>query len=177
MARYARRKRAETEAQGLLERVGYCGCGKVDVYQIASALGLPVREVPARTGLDGGLILRNGSYTIVVAEHHHRVRQRFTVAHELGHFTLHAQRQAGADFVDRTWDRSERASQGIDPEEIEANAFAAALLMPTKAVQDAFRDLAEDKFHDAVTFLAEDFDVSTTAMGYRLQNLGLMRPV
>ena len=65
-----------------------------------------------------------------------------------------------------------------DAEEIEANQFAAAILMPADLVIGEARRLLKDpSATDAsiVPLLAQGFDVSDQAMEYRLVNLGLRR--
>jgi Zn-dependent peptidase ImmA (M78 family) len=60
--------------------------------------------------------------------------------------------------------------------EMEANAFASALLMPEDAVRDAVTKLRSSTAANpsrVVEVLAAEFDVSTDTMGYRLINLGL----
>ncbi len=62
---------------------------------------------------------------------HARVRQRFTIAHELAHYVLHARRSGKAQlFIDNqvTYRRDDQSSAGVNPEEIEANQLGAALL-------------------------------------------------
>ena len=95
-------------------------------------------------------------------------RQRFTCAHELGHAILHR-----TDMVD------EKIAFRIDGEstdkEIEANHFAASLLMPETYLSDFFSTLSLEKpLPDCVEELAKHFQVSTQAMFYRLQNIGLI---
>ncbi len=90
-----------------------------------------------------------------------RVRQRFTIAHELGHFVLNH----GPQFRDGVQNFNLAAR---DWREREANAFAANLLMPRQAVDVAIADLG---FTD-IERLAQAFDVSQVAMKYRLQDLG-----
>jgi len=67
---------------------------------------------------------------------------------------------------------------GTDIEEIEANTFAAALLMPEKIVFDHVVRLVRtegDITRDIlITELARAFDVSSEAMGYRLINVGVL---
>jgi Zn-dependent peptidase ImmA (M78 family) len=92
-------------------------------------------------------------------------RQRFSCAHELGHYV---KRVSGREddswgYIDR---RGPTASQGTDPEEIFANQFAAELLMPEQLVRDMAGDLG-------AAGLAVEFAVSVGAMKYRLENLGL----
>lgn len=60
-----------------------------------------------------------------------KTRQRFTIAHELGHFELH--KQDSGLFVDKEFKmlfRDQNSSSGEIRKEQEANAFAAAILMP-----------------------------------------------
>ena len=61
---------------------------------------------------------------------HAPVRQRFTIAHELGHAVLHAREGIHLDQAFRLRFRDQTSAMAIDPEEIDANSFAAELLMP-----------------------------------------------
>jgi Zn-dependent peptidase ImmA (M78 family) len=98
------------------------------------------------------------------------------VAHELGHFILHPGKPYLVDSTVRVNFRDDLASMATNREEIDANTFAAALLMPETLVRDAIGELRQAQLVDAarvVERLAAQFDVSTEAMGYRLINLGL----
>ena len=69
------------------------------------------------------------------------------------------------EYIDQ---RGPLAAVGIAPEEVFANAFAAALLMPEHEVRQR---------HEAKASPAEmafDFQVSQEAISYRLENLGLV---
>jgi Zn-dependent peptidase ImmA (M78 family) len=87
-------------------------------------------------------------------------RQRFTIAHELGHWVCQC---VGAASPQPVYCRAEDV--GVDPEaralEREANIFASNLLMPASAVEI-------EPLSDA----AQRFGVSAEAMGWRLYNLG-----
>lgn len=146
----------------------------VDVEQIAEDEGIDV-VLHVLDDNTSGLIVKSkdGRVTIGVNADHHPNRRRFTVAHELGHFFLHN----GGErmFVDK---RDHRASLGIDKREIEANRFAAALLMPEELVREC---LAEEGvgFIDAfdeegLRRLAARFQVSQQAITLRLKVLGLL---
>mgnify|MGYP002757522574 FL=1 len=100
---------------------------------------------------------------IVVNSHDSAVRQRFTIAHELGHFYDTYRRK----LPRAKKDRGSLASKGTDIEEVYANRFAAALLMPAKAVRAKFNVVPD------VGALARIFNVSEQAMSNRLHNLGL----
>ncbi|MFM0695220.1 ImmA/IrrE family metallo-endopeptidase [Paraburkholderia graminis] len=89
------------------------------------------------------------------------VRQRFTIAHELGHFAL----SHGPRFRDSTESFS---LSNYDPIEADANKFAAELLMPAAVVNGMIRTRGITDFEQ----LASMFNTSSVAMKYRLKNLG-----
>ena len=78
-------------------------------------------------------------------------------------------------FIDRDYPvkrRDEISSQAIDPEEIEANRFAAEILMPLPFLQADLRDRAIDLEDDAaITALAKKYRVSVAAMAFRISNI------
>jgi Zn-dependent peptidase ImmA (M78 family) len=116
--------------------------------------------------------VQNGNSVIVVNASHHPNRQRFTLAHELAHHVLHRDYLTENVHVDTTvLTRNERSSTGADRKEVEANAFAAELLMP----QPQLRRLGKVDVNDDVKLadLARTFKVSPTAMAIRLENLQL----
>jgi hypothetical protein len=88
-------------------------------------------------------------------------RQRFTIAHEIGHFVLHPARCRP--------ERGGAVNEAGRIEEREADAFAAELLMPANLVREAVREQGLD-----VTRLADRFEVSRKAMQTRLRDLGLI---
>jgi Zn-dependent peptidase ImmA (M78 family) len=107
---------------------------------------------------------------------HPEVRQRFTIAHELGHWRLHGKKEVIVDHLVRIDFRDDRASAATHHEEIQANAFAAELLMPSEFIllELKKRGLSEaEGVGEVVEDLAERFEVSQQAMEYRLVNLGL----
>lgn len=124
-----------------------------------------------------GILVRKGNgenAMIAVNAAHGLLRRRFTIAHELGHLVLS---HKGEVFVDKAI-VNKRATSGqfVDPQEIEANQFAASLLMPRDALVEHFAELVERHRDPAIIteLLASTFRVSRAAMGIRLVNLGLM---
>jgi Zn-dependent peptidase ImmA (M78 family) len=94
-------------------------------------------------------------------------RQRFTVAHELGHWICRAQR--GAITEAPTYCRSLDLSQDADRDlEREANVFGAELLMPEAAVREAWAEVADP------AEVAARFEVSTLAAQWRLYSFELV---
>lgn len=60
---------------------------------------------------------------------HARVRQRFTISHEIAHYLLHARRSGKAQlFIDQqiTCRPDEQASSGMDSDEFDANKLGSA---------------------------------------------------
>jgi len=106
-----------------------------------------------------------------VNSRHHPNRRRFTIAHELGHFRLHRGVAIHIDEDFRVNLRDEDSSKGVSWEEVEANRFAAELLMPTGFL---FQDVEKFKNIDkqAVQNLARRYRVSSQSMEIRLANLG-----
>lgn len=151
----------------------------VHVEPIAEAYGFEI----ARHRFDGpesGFALRDGRRSIIgVNIQTSRRRQRFTIAHELGHLLMHEGRPLTVDqAVLRVDLRNEVSSMATDLQEIEANTFAASLLMPEEIVLDhatiLLRTSSDISRDDLITKLARTFDVSVEAMGYRLISLGIL---
>ena len=151
----------------------------VHVEALAEALGSQI----ARHRFDGpesGFALRDqGKWIIGVNIQTSRRRQRFTIAHELGHLLLHQGRPITVDQAVLRIDlRNDVSSMATDLEEIQANTFAATLLMPEEIVlpyvAGAVRSDGEITRDDLISNLSRTFDVSVEAMGYRLINLGIL---
>ena len=104
----------------------------------------------------------NGKWIIGVNQSHHKNRQQYTLAHELGHYILH--KEKNIDIVDTTFFRNNET----DSLEYMANEFAAKLLMP----EDRVRNLVDNQGIKNIGELAEKFEVSASAMKYRIVSLG-----
>lgn len=163
--------RAESLAQSVLDKY-WPGTFPVDPEGIARAAGIEVRRAspfdddPNYLGGASGCYVKNdaGRPVITVAMVEPPVRQRFTIAHELGHHFF----DHGDNFRDtnQTFNVYNHA-----PVEVEANAFAAALLMPHRYV---WADFTNNRARD-VKAMADRYGVSQVAMMYRLKNLGILR--
>lgn len=171
-------KYARTQAERLIERLGEKTL-PIDVERIASRLNLPIIYANLGNGVSG-LLVSNGSHAhVCVQETDSHNRQRFTIAHEIGHHHLQHQFEAGehvhVDMGHYISQRGPRASDGVDPKEIEANQFAACLLMPSKLLRNEVANLGVRALLDHhVSYLAEKFEVSEQAMTIRLTTLGLL---
>lgn len=153
----------ESRARAFLEHF-WDGQLPIDPVRIATAAGVTVF---ARGTADDAPYPFSGYYRRVGQQHHLEfnaseapVRQRFTVAHELGHYALgheDSPRDAGNFYANK------------DPCERMANRFAAELIMPASVVQRHY-----NSGNVTVESLAQLFGVSKDAMGFRLINLGLV---
>jgi Zn-dependent peptidase ImmA (M78 family) len=129
--------------------------------------------------IDGLLIVKDGRSTICVNSSKNAKRQRFTTAHELGHHILgHYSRSGEHVHVDKgvmILKRSAISAQGVDPVEVEANQFAATLLMPSNLVRAELEKLEVETYgEEVIEKLATKFDVSVQAMTIRLTTMQLI---
>ncbi|MHB8812487.1 MAG: ImmA/IrrE family metallo-endopeptidase [Steroidobacteraceae bacterium] len=143
----------------------------VNVEKLAKVIGVSVRLGPMPDELSGFLLHTEDGPIIGINSLHSKTRQAFTFAHECGHFLLHPK----ANFVDRGfYFRDARSAQATDPREIEANQFAAALLMPARFIDSVLRNRSVDiEDERTVKEFAKIFGVSAQAFTFRLINLGL----
>lgn len=118
-------------------------------------------------------------WVIVLNKSHTQERQRFTLAHELGHILLHQYTSPHADGAQRVRFRDSQSATGTDREEVEANQFAAELLMPRELMLSKLRDLGIDAWDSeratavssAIAKLARECQVSEQALLFRIANL------
>jgi Zn-dependent peptidase ImmA (M78 family) len=170
-----RRNYAERLAEEVVRRHGP-SAPPVDPTKIAESLGARVVKEKAQRGEKAGLVARKGTSIVIgVNAADAPARQRFTIAHEIGHMLLHANEPLIVDERGYALIGELRAGEESSPREIEANSFAAALLMPADWVRDALRESIDFSDDDGIAPLARRFNVSQQAMMYRLVNLGLLQ--
>lgn len=144
----------------------------VDLDKIASRLGAEIRDYDLAADISGILFRDGERRVIVVNQHHSAPRKRFTVAHEIGHLALHRGEDVHVDSGFRINLRDPKSATAESVEEIEANAFAANLLMPASWLRGELTDQSIDLNDDSeVAALAEKYDVSVQAMMLRLTTL------
>lgn len=150
----------------------------VPVERVARLRGAEIRYVAFEGDVSGMLARENGRVIIGVNVLHPNTRQRFTIAHELGHLELNHLELYGENEirVDRNFKmmlRDGKSSQATDIAEIEANAYAAELLMPTSMLMSEreLRSGVDYEDDELIQSLANHYKVSTQAMTFRLANL------
>ncbi len=160
-------RRIEIETEKILDSMGIKNI-PIPVEQIALKENIKIGR--ASSNDFSGLLVRETDYALIgVNSSEHPRRQRFTIAHELGHYFLHPNKDAFVDYRDNKKDivRS--------PKEVEANKFAAALLMPKKFLERDSKAIAKEGFTEShLHLLAQQYDVSDDAMQYRLIDLNFL---
>lgn len=139
----------------------------VPVRTLPAMLGLKLRTAFLGSGISGMLEKSGETFLLTISATDPETRQRFTLAHEIGHFMLH--RHLVGDGLDD--DRAYRSTEVgkyhntlIGPkEEREANKFAANLLMPRGAVD---REWAKEGA--TIASMSSLFGVSEHAMSIRV---------
>lgn len=179
MPRVARRHRdaCERSAANLIQQAAI-STWPVSLDKVASHLGISVRKVPMIDDLSGMCFYKNGIPIVVVNANQYNSRQRFSIAHEIGHVVLHQTELRRNAFVDKNitvLHRDKKASSGKIQVEVEANHFAAALLMPRQMIYRYMEEyrlrygLRDDE--KEIQKMAQAFEVSTTALAIRLGNV------
>jgi Zn-dependent peptidase ImmA (M78 family) len=160
-------------AQQVLASLGIAS-SPTPVEKIAKALQAQVRFSPFDNELSGMVYIKDGVPIIGVNSLHHPNRQRFTIAHELGHLELHRDMITSSVHVDKNFPglmRDAKAATGTELIEIQANQFAAELLMPQTLIDQALAGKQFDIDDDGpLEELAKKFKVSKQALEYRIRN-------
>ena len=135
----------------------------VDVDKVASVLGFRIIQYPFPDKLKGKVTVVNGVKIIGVNKNHPLSLQRYTIAHELGHYLN------GHEHYEKN------SSEGENPyydhyfqQEKEADLFAAELLMPKPFLEADLQKLGLD-----IAKLTEKYQVSEQALWIRLTYSGL----
>lgn len=137
----------------------------VDPFAIARDLGIDVMAKPAMSaGVSGSLLRVGNSFAIAYATHISNTGfQRFSISHELGHYFLPG--HIDAVFVDGDLHESRAGFASGNRYELEADHFAAALLMPRQLFIPATRNAGQGL--DAIEDLHVLCDTSLTATAIR----------
>lgn len=168
-----------SSAADLLKELDY-NTPPFNPFQIAQDLGIEVDQ-----SVTTDTISRSGSICIVdskpriwVNPFDPDVRQRFTAAHELGHY-INGDLESNSSIVD-TPDTLYRTDGHSNPCEVRANKFAAELLMPKSHIYEQARKIIDQSENQSICAeifidkMARLFNVSKPAMLYRLKGFGII---
>ncbi len=142
------------------------GHGRIDPIKVARALGLEVVQYPVEDdGVEGQFRPITGSRgAIFVNSHCSRLRQRFTVAHEIGHALLHPLNVVVDD------DLTKRSNLRV---ERQADRFAGALLVDPTAAGSIVARCSGD-LDTAIAEIVAEFDVSVPTAAISLNQFGFV---
>lgn len=156
----------------------------IDVEKIINICGIEIEHQLSILDSESCLQKDGGTSRTVVNKWESRVRQRFTLAHKLGHFVLGHNRELFCRL-----DSEEYKETFERMKEVAANKFAADLIMPEKLVisvlHNACKQLGyaeEENFNDdeinkIVSLSAENMKVSSLVFEDRLKNMGVLKNV
>jgi len=170
----AARLEGENAALALRQRLSL-GHDAVDLEDVAARRGaLVFRKSFGHSAPDGMYVFDGEDAIVVINAAKPAQRQRFTLAHELGHHELHRVR-GPLQLVDV--DVTSDGPDGIkDPDEVAANAFAAHLLLPRTAIEHTIGPRRNRRVTtDDLVELVRRHRVSWEAACWRLYNEGFVR--
>lgn len=146
----------------------------IQIKDIIKSQGIKILPYDMEDGVSGILMIEKDNATIGYAKNESIQRQRFTMAHELGHFMLHRHSDLFIDKGFKTMYRPSSSTPSKEWQEWEANEFAACILMPEQLVKEEFEKIEMDYDNDEwIKELAAKFKVSPNAMSIRITRLGL----
>ncbi len=146
-----------------------------DMDMVVTKLGGRLQEDEAINCYSDGIIERedlNYPFSIKIPYSQSENRKNFTVAHELGHLFLHMGYMINSDL----WESSRSMKfyrKGNSEMELQANEFAAALLMPKEKYKEILDKFSEDNYV-LIAKVADYFHVSIDAATYRGKWLGYL---
>lgn len=151
----------------------------VRIVAIAQFYGFSVFKTNEMEDNESGLIIisediknKYGTDKVIIFNKKHSVRRnRFTIAHELGHYLLH-KKEPEEIYAHR--------DLGVyNEEERDANSFASALLMPKESVEKIVKELKEEYSDEILEYalvscIAKKFNVSEQVAEVRLRKLEIL---
>lgn len=144
----------------------------VEIEPLFKHFGLQLVKKDLDDKISGMLVLNADQKIVIINQNQSTQRQRFTAMHELGHFILH--QGASEYFIDMTVEWRRESAEGLNQaQEVEANSFAANLLMPEQEIQRVAEEHGFLYFgEEEIIQMAKLFKVSKPAMKIRLVSLG-----
>lgn len=158
----------------------------VDIEGIINFLSIEIKNKPdfRKIKVTGNITVKSGIPSIWINPMQNKMieRKRFTLAHELGHYVLHiAPTNKLNDEIDDekiVYNRDDN----WDKIEMQANNFSAQLLMPSNLLSEEvekiiieYQKTTNERIEKDVIIekLAKKFQVSLSAMEFRLSSLGV----
>lgn len=157
---------AGKRAEALIAELGITAPQDLDIEAIAFDSNVEV-VYEAMTGCEASLVGYRDRAIATINPSGVRGRERFSLAHELGHWHLHR----GRSFQCRVDDQGTNLSSNRVQEK-EADSFAAHLLLPTSIFKPAVDQFQHPNFQQ-LTKVAENFETSILATSLRLAGINV----
>jgi len=168
-------KYIEEKAEEILRVTGQKSA-PIDILKCAKYLGVEVEEAELEEDIFGLLVIKNKLPLIIVnSKGHNDNRQRFTIAHELGHFLLHS--RDTSFFIDKGEILTCRRTSDNNFEEAkekEANDFAVSILLPDRLIEREALSAPQESRFNILPYLSNKFQVDESPLGIKLSHLGLL---
>ena len=156
------------EADKLLQELGIFSL-PVDPLEIAERLGIALQAMPSRMGGASGMLIHMaGQFGICYPTHiESEGFKNFSVGHEIGHYRLPGHIEAVLD--EHGQHVSAAGFRSSSRYELEADHFAAALLMPTRFVSPILKKAGDGL--GAIEAIANECETSLEAAAIRYTHL------
>lgn len=132
----------------------------INLYKVCEYLNIKIKYKPLKEA-DGYFILKNGLKIIALKDTlQNSVKERFTIAHELGHYLLPGHdcktlcKFKNTDYI---------AKSKYNTKEKEANAFAAQLLMPDIFIKETLEKVMPNEI-EKILEISDKYNVSLTSL-------------
>ena len=159
---YSERKKIKRNIEEIVTTLSNSESSVVDIEGLIKSNGIEILREEMEYGMSGYIEKRESGWVIGINKYDSTLRRRFTLAHEFGHYILHRNR-----INNKHEDYILLRDNEYTPMEREANEFAAELLMP----ENKFRNCVNEGI-TKIKDLAQEFQVSATAIRYRAYKLG-----
>jgi Zn-dependent peptidase ImmA (M78 family) len=173
-------KAAKNAARDLISKSSRKAFAFTDVHEIARSLNIKILEGEFRDNFGrniSGLMKvsgKDGKPIIAIKSSDSEERKRFTIAHEIGHFVLHGNELAHVDpDLEAVVYRDKSSAMATNTKEIQANQFAAELLMPTDEINTLMLEnqKSDKDITKTIIEISEKYRVSSLAATIKVTSL------
>lgn len=177
-----RQEQIKNTTKDLLLKYGFFNDQNIDIVKLATSLGFAVLLLKEEAKADGVILVNKdnkpilpgkikASKIIAFKKTIERNKNRFIIAHELGHFFLHSN-NTPTPFFAYQYNGVENNTDALSEEE--ANYFAANLLVPEDKLVEAIKTFKEPISEVyVVEELAKTFEVDTSCIRKRFEEVGI----
>ncbi|MCC2624899.1 MAG: hypothetical protein K0R14_772 [Burkholderiales bacterium] len=135
----------------------------VNIEQIVKNYGIQVYKESMEENQSGAIVINDNASGMIINKDDSLSRQRFTMAHELGHFISYKLQNKTGEIIEF---RDGTSSLGTNLEEIFANKFAASILIPKTLLVSLIGSMEVN-----IEELSNIFEVSQQSLEFRIKNL------